>query len=97
MGEEVSDYIGRLVPAMQAAYGVAWNIEARGESPTIDDRAWQVQVGYSDFQPRRNGVLGLQMTMTCAATISYVGKGPTTGLLGESRIASAMNSIAGCC
>ena len=33
MGEEVSDYIDRLVPAMQSAYGVAWNIEARGESP----------------------------------------------------------------
>ena len=75
MGEEVSDYIGRLVPAMQAAYGAAWNIAARGESPKIDDRAWQVQVGYSDFQPRRNGALGLQMTMTCAATISYVGQG----------------------
>ena len=58
MGEEVSGYIGRLVPAMQAAYGVAWNIAARGESPTIDDRAWQVQVGYSDFQPRRNGAHG---------------------------------------
>ena len=49
---------------MQAAYGVAWNIAARGESPSSDDRAWQVQVGYSDFQPRRNGALGLQMTMT---------------------------------
>ena len=57
MGEEVSGYIGRLVTAMSAAYGAAWNIAARGESPTIDDRAWQVQVGYSDFQPRRNGVL----------------------------------------
>ena len=77
MGEEVSDYIGRLVPAMQAAYGVAWNIEARGESPTIDDRAWQVQVGYSNFLPQRNGALGLQMMMKCAATISYVGKAPT--------------------
>ena len=77
MGEEVSDYIGRLVPAMQAAYGVAWNIEARGESPKIDDRAWQVQVGYSDFQTQRNGAMGLQMTMKCAATISYVGKAPT--------------------
>ena len=44
MGEEVSDYIGRLVPAMQAAYGVAWNIEARGESPKVDDRAWQVEL-----------------------------------------------------
>ena len=49
MGEEVSDYIDRLVPAMQAAYGVAWNIEARGESPKIDDRAWQVQVGVQRF------------------------------------------------
>ena len=77
MGEEVSGYIDRLVPAMQAAYGVAWNIEARGESPKIDDRAWQVQVGYSDFQTQRNGALGLQMMMKCAATISYVGKGPT--------------------
>ena len=77
MGEEVSEYIGRLVPAMQAAYGVAWNIEARGESPTIDDRAWQVQVGYSNFMPQRNGALGLQMIMKCAATISYVGKAPT--------------------
>ena len=38
MGEEVSDYIGRLVPALQTAYGEAWHIEARGESPTIDDR-----------------------------------------------------------
>ena len=78
MGTEVSDYIlDRLVPALQAAYGEAWNIEARGESPKIDDRAWQVQVGYSDFQPQRNGAMGLQMTMKCAATISYVGKGPT--------------------
>ena len=77
MGEEVSDYIDRLVPAMQAAYGVAWNIEARGESPKIDDRAWQVQVGYSNFMPQRNGALGLQMMMKCAATISYVGKAPT--------------------
>ena len=42
MGEEVSSYIGRLVPALQTAYGEAWNIEARGESPKIDDRAWQV-------------------------------------------------------
>ena len=32
MGEEVSGYIGRLVPALQAAYGEAWNIEARGAS-----------------------------------------------------------------
>ena len=39
MGAEVSDYIDRLVPALQLAYGVAWNIEARGESPKIDDRA----------------------------------------------------------
>ena len=62
---------------MQAAYGVAWNIEARGESPTIDDRAWQVQVGYSDFQTQRNGAMGLQLMMKCTATISYVGKGPT--------------------
>ena len=77
MGEEVTGYFGRLVPALQTAYGVAWNIEARGESPAIDDRAWQVQVGYSDFQPQLNGALGLQMTMKCAATISYVGKGPT--------------------
>ena len=77
MGEEVTGYFGRLVPAMQTAYGVAWNIEARGESPAIDDRAWQVQVGYSDFQPQLNGAMGLQMTMKCAATISYVGKGPT--------------------
>ena len=75
MGEEVTGYFGRLVPALQTAYGVAWNIEARGESPAIDDRAWQVQVGYSDFQPRRNGAMGLQMMMKCAATISYVGKG----------------------
>ena len=30
MGEDVSGYIDRLVPAMQAAYGVAWNIAARG-------------------------------------------------------------------
>ena len=29
MGEEVSGYIGRLVPALQTAYGEAWNIEAR--------------------------------------------------------------------
>ena len=58
MGEEVSGYIDRLVPALQAAYGVAWNIEARGESPNIDDRAWQVQVGYSDFQTQRNGAMG---------------------------------------
>ena len=43
MGEEVTGYFGRLVPALQTAYGVAWNIEARGESPAIDDRAWQVQ------------------------------------------------------
>ena len=58
MGEEVSDYIDRLVPAMQAAYGVAWNIEARGESPAIDDRAWQVQVGvqrFPDSAERRYG------------------------------------------
>ena len=60
MGEEVSDYIGRLVPALQTAYGEAWHIEARGESPTIDDRAWQVQVGYSDFQPRRNGAMAFR-------------------------------------
>ena len=77
MGAELSGYIDRLVPAMQAAYGVAWNIEARGESPTIDDRAWQVQVGYSDFQTQRNGAMGLQLMMKCAATISYVGKAPT--------------------
>ena len=76
MGEEVSGYIGRLVPALQTAYGEAWNIEARGESPKIDDRAWQVQVGYSNFLPQRNGAMGLQMTMKCGATISYVGKGP---------------------
>ena len=31
MGEEVSDYIGRLVPAMQAAYGAAWNIAPETE------------------------------------------------------------------
>ena len=79
MGEEVSSYIGRLVPALQTAYGEAWNIEARGESPKIDDRAWQVQVGYSNFLPQRNGAMGLQMTMKCGATISYVGKGPTQG------------------
>ena len=77
MGEEVSGYIGRLVPALQSAYGMAWNIEARGESPKVDDKAWQVQVGYSNFQPQRNGALGLQMTMKCAATITYVGKGAT--------------------
>ena len=77
MGDEVKDYIERLVPALQAAYGVAWNIESRGESPKSDDRAWQVQVGYSDFQTQRNGAMGLQMTMKCAATISYVGKAPT--------------------
>ena len=77
MGEEVTGYFGRLVPALQTAYGVAWNIEARGESPAIDDRAWQVQVGYSDFQTQRNGAMGLQLMMKCAATISYVGKGPT--------------------
>ena len=29
MGAEVSDYIGRLVPALQTAYGEAWNIEAQ--------------------------------------------------------------------
>ena len=59
MGDEVSGYIDRLVPALQSAYGVAWNIEARGESPTIDDRAWQVYVGYSNFMPQRNGAQGL--------------------------------------
>ena len=77
MGAELSGYFGRLVPELQDAYGVAWNIEARGESPKIDDRAWQVQVGYSDFQTQRNGAMGLQLMMKCAATISYVGKGPT--------------------
>ena len=46
MGEEVSDYIGRLVPAMQAAYGVAWNIEARG-SPLKP----MIAPGRSNFGP----------------------------------------------
>ena len=76
MGAELSGYYRSAGPCVASdAYGVAWNIEARGESPTIDDRAWQVQVGYSDFQTQRNGAMGLQLMMKCAATISYVGQG----------------------
>ena len=42
------------------------------------------------------------LTLAAGAFARYpageaVATGPTTGLLGESRIASAINSIAGCC
>ena len=77
MGNEVSTYINRVVAAMQAAYGTNWNITARGEDPVEDDRAWLVQVGFDDFDPRPTGNLGLTVVLKCRATVSYRGKGAT--------------------
>ena len=58
MGEEVSDYIDRLVPAMKAAYGVAWNIEARGgvtqnRRPRLAGPGWLQR--FPDSAQRRYG------------------------------------------
>lgn len=88
MGLEVSTYINAVVQELQAAYGEAWNIAARGELPyvqkdgippvgTLVSRCpWAVQVGYSRFVPHYRGDLGMDLEMTCCATVSYTGVGP---------------------
>ena len=78
MGKEVSTYINAVVAELQAAYGDRWNIRARGESAEpVSGRPWGVQIGYSAFSPRYRGDAGLDLEMTCAATVYYAGVGAT--------------------
>ena len=78
MGQEVSTYINAVVSELQDAYGERWNIAARGESTrAVSGKPWGVQVGYSRFVPHYRGDAGLDLDLTCAATVYYAGVGPT--------------------
>ena len=78
MGQEVSTYLNAIVAELQAAYGERWNITARGESTAaVSGKPWGVQIGYSAFVPHYRGDAGLDLTLTCAATVYYAGVGTT--------------------
>ena len=78
MGHEVSTYVNSIVAELQAAYGERWNIAARGESPAaVSGKPWGVQIGYSAFAPQYRGDAGMDLDLTCAATVYYAGVGPT--------------------
>ena len=78
MGKEVSTYVNAVVAELQAAYGERWNIAARGESTAaVSGKPWGVQIGYSAFAPQYRGDAGMDLDLTCAATVHYTGVGPT--------------------
>ena len=78
MGMEVSTYVNAIVGELQAAYGERWNIAKRGESTaSVSGKPWGVQIGYSSFVLHDRGDAGLDMDLTCAATVFYTGVGPT--------------------
>ena len=78
MGKEVSTYVNAVVAELQEAYGGRWNIARRGESAqAVSGKPWGVQVGYSAFTPHYRGDAGMDLKLTCAATVYYAGVGPT--------------------
>ena len=78
MGQEVSAYVNAAVSALQEAYGDRWNIARRGESAAwVSGKPWGVQIGYSGFAPEYRGDAGMDLELTCAATVHYAGVGPT--------------------
>ena len=66
------------LPSCRRPTARRWNIAARGESTAaVSRKAWGVQIGYSSFVLHDRGDAGLDMDLTCAATVYYTGVGPT--------------------
>lgn len=76
MASEISGYIQAIVADLQADYGASWNIRARGESPAVDNLAWQVVIGVAGGQPFRDGGGGLTGRVMFGATVLYDALGP---------------------